>query len=136
MPFEKGKSGNPEGRPKGIKDKRLAFRALFEPHAKAIVEKVIELAKTGDTAALRICIDRLVPPIKAKDMPVEIDGFEGGLADQGRTVLAALSQGRITPDEASTLMQTVAAQARITEVDELEKRVADLEARNSQGGKG
>ena len=74
----------------------------------------------------------MIPAVKAKDMPVEIGGLDGALADQGRTVLAALSAATITPDEANALMQAVAAQARIIEVDELEKRVAALEALKSE----
>jgi hypothetical protein len=104
---------------------------LLEPHAEELVQKVVELAKQGDTTALRICIDRLIPAVKAKDMPVDIGSLEGALADQGRTVLGALSAGTITPDEANALMQAVAAQARIIETDELEKRIAALEARNT-----
>jgi hypothetical protein len=134
MKYQKGESGNPAGRPKGIPDKRSALRTLLEPHAEELVQKVVDLAKQGDTAALRICIDRLIPAVKAKDTPVEIGDLDGSLADQGRTVLDALSTGTITPDEANALMQAVAAQARIVEVDELEKRVAELEARNSQRG--
>jgi hypothetical protein len=129
--YQKGTSGNPEGRPPGIQDKRTALRPLLEPHAEELVQKVVDLAKQGDTTALRICIDRLIPPVKAKDTPVEIGSLEGALADQGRTVLGALSAGTITPDEANALMQAVAAQARIIETDELEKRIAALEARNT-----
>jgi uncharacterized protein DUF5681 len=132
MKYQKGESGNPDGRPKGIPDKRSALRTLLEPHAQALVKKVVELAKQGDTTALRMCIDRLIPPVKAKDMPVEIGSLDGALADQGRTVFAALSAGTITPDEANALMQAVAAQARIIEVDELEKRVAALESLKSE----
>jgi hypothetical protein len=132
MSFQKGESGNLAGRPKGINDKRHALRALLEPHAAELVQKVVDLAKQGDTTALRICIDRLIPAVKAKDMPVEIGNLDGGLADQGRTVLTALSAGTITPDEANAVMQAVVAQARIVEVDELEKRVAALETRSEK----
>ena len=56
MQYERGQSGNPAGRPVGINDKRLAMRELLEPHAEELVAKVVEMAKTGDTAALRICM--------------------------------------------------------------------------------
>ena len=131
MKYRTGESGNPAGRPKGIPDKRSTLRALLEPHAQELVGKVVELAKAGDTAALRMCIDRLIPPIKAKDTAANIRSLEGTLTDQARTILAALTGGDLTPDEASTLMQTVAAQARLIEVDELERRVAALEALNN-----
>ena len=85
------------------------------------------LALEGDTTALRICVDRLVAPVRSRDAPVSIGKLEGSLADQGRMILSALSDGGITPDEANTLMQAVSAQARIVEVDELERRIAALE---------
>ena len=130
MGFKKGKSGNPGGRPKGIADKRTALRDLLTPHAEKLVDMAVSMALAGDTAALRICIDRLMPPIKAKDDAVAMPGgLKGGLADQGQEVLSELAAGRLTPDEASTVMQTVAAQARIVEVDELVKRVKALEER-------
>jgi len=131
-PFSNGISGNPAGRPRGIPDKRTELRALLRPHAEDLVAKAVELAKAGDTTALRICIDRLIPPAKAKDWPVDVGPLAGSLAEQGRAVLGALSEGRITPDETVTLMQAISAQARIVEIDELETRVAALEAQHEK----
>jgi hypothetical protein len=61
---------------------------------------------------------------------VWLPGLEGSLANQGRAVLAALGSAEIAPEEATAVMQAIAALARIVEVDELEKRVAVLEAKN------
>jgi hypothetical protein len=130
--FEKGQSGNPAGKPKGAKDKRTELRSLLQPHAEDLVAKVVALAKSGDTTALRICIDRLIPPAKAKDGPVDVGPLAGSLADQGRLVLGAVSDGRLTPDEAATLMQAISVQARIVETDELEARIAALEAQRAK----
>jgi hypothetical protein len=58
--------------------------------------------------------------------------LEGSLGQQGRVVLEALSDGRVTPEEAVTLLQAIWAQARIVEVDELEARVAALEGRDEK----
>ena len=129
--FKKGRSGNPAGRPKGIADKRVALRAMLEPHAEALVTKLVDLATNGDVAALRICIDRLIPPMKARDMPVQLGTMPETLADQGRTVLSAVGDGRLTPEQGSTLMQAISSQARIVEVDELERRVAALEGKQA-----
>jgi hypothetical protein len=127
--FKSGQSGNPAGKPKGAKDKRTEMRSMIAPHADKLVNKAVEMALGGDTTALRICIDRIIPALKSTDRPVTIAELDGTLADQGRTVLAALSSGQITPEEASTLMQTVAAQARIIEITELESRIGELEKR-------
>jgi len=127
MGFKKGRSGNPKGRPKGIQDKRVALRSMLEPHAEKLVDVVVKKALKGDVAALRICLDRLIPPIKARDAAVSIGRLGGALCDQGKAVLDAVTEGRVTPDEAAALMQVIGAQARIVEVDELARRVKALE---------
>ncbi len=127
MAFEKGESGNPDGRPRGIRDKRTAMRDLLIPHAPELVAKVVEMAKEGDAAALRICLDRLIPPAKAKDDPVSLPGLTESLADNSRAVIKALAAGDLTPEEASSILQSLASQVRIIEADEIEKRLAALE---------
>ncbi len=68
--FEKGISGNPAGKTLGTLNKRTKLAKLLEPHAEQLINKVIELALAGDTNALRLCIERLVP--KAKDDVISI----------------------------------------------------------------
>ena len=41
--FKKGQSGNRAGRPKGIKDRRVKYRELLEPHAQALVKKAVRV---------------------------------------------------------------------------------------------
>ena len=48
MPFEKGKSGNPSGRPVGARNRAtLAMEALLDGAAEAITRKAVDLAKGG-----------------------------------------------------------------------------------------
>ena len=63
--FEKGKSGNPAGRPKGIQDKRVEMRALLEPYAPSLIEKAVQLALEGDTTALKLCVEQDCPIYQA-----------------------------------------------------------------------
>jgi len=130
MKFKEGESGNPDGRPKGIKDKRVVLRELLEPHAEGLVQKTVELALSGDTTALRLCLERLIPPIKAREIEISIvDGLSGTLTEQGQIIIEAMGNGVLTPSDASTMLQALAAQARVIELDELEQRVKRLEAR-------
>jgi hypothetical protein len=46
----------------------LAVEALFDGEAETLTRKAIELAKAGDLAALRVCLDRIAP--LRKDRPV------------------------------------------------------------------
>ena len=129
MPFKKGKSGNPAGKPRGAKDKRTALRELLEPHKAKLVRKAVELALKGDTTALRLCIDRLMPPLRAKDEPLQLSGFEGSLTEQVRRVVRALAGGEISPDEAGAVMATLRAQTEIEKADELAQRMTAIEER-------
>lgn len=124
--FVRGKSGNPSGKPIGSKDKRTELRALLAPHANALIAKAVDLALNGDSAALRLCLDRLVAPLKARDEPVRLRAGDT-LAEQGRTILKAMAEGVITPHEAVPMMQAIGAQARIVEVDTLAQRLEVLE---------
>lgn len=127
MPFNKGQSGNPSGKPKGTKDKNTILRDLLRPHAPELVEKVVQMAKDGDAAALRICIDRLIPPIKAIEEPVKLDALDGTLSEQAQSILRAMAEGKLASSQAATLLQALASQTRIIEAEELEKRVKALE---------
>ena len=129
MRYQKGQSGNPAGKPVGARDKRTELRALLEPHAETLVAKAVNLALDGDTTVLRICLERLIAPMKAVDAPVDLPALQGSVGEQGHAVIAALSNGYVTPDQAASLMQALSAQARIMAVDELDRRVTALEQR-------
>jgi hypothetical protein len=57
--WKKGQSGNPNGRAAGSRNRAtLAIEALLEGEGEALTRKALELAKAGDMAALRLCLDR------------------------------------------------------------------------------
>lgn len=125
MAFQKGKSGNPAGKPKGAKDKRTELRSLFEQHREDLIQVAIDKAKDGDAGALRICIDRLVAPVRSN--PVRIEGFTGTLTERGEAVMVAIAAGSIGAEEGSSLMSMLQAQARLVEATTLDERIAALE---------
>jgi hypothetical protein len=56
--------GNP-GKPRGTRHKAtLAALALLSGEAEGLTRKAVELALAGDVTALRLCIERLVPPCR------------------------------------------------------------------------
>lgn len=73
--FIKGVSGNPLGRPKGSKNKitlmKLALegelRTQLRHDAQEILQIAIQKAKEGDTAMLKLLIDKMIPTSKAMD---------------------------------------------------------------------
>ena len=105
-PFE---PGNP-GRPKGSRNKAtVAAEALLDGEAETLTRKAIDLANAGDTTALRLCIERILPA--RKDRPVSISLPPIASPADAVTVLAAIttavSDGDITPMEASELSKVV-----------------------------
>ena len=129
--FKPGQSGNPNGKPKGAKDKRTELRGLLQPHAKELVNKVVEKALEGDTTALRLCLDRLIPPYRAGNISVVLDEIEGTLTEKGEKIISAMGSGQITPSDASSMLTALAAQSRIIEIDNLDQRVKTLEQRHA-----
>lgn len=129
--FQKGQSGNPKGRPPGSSP-AADYRKLLDPHVPALIQRAVDLALSGDTTALRICLERVFPALKAIDAPIEIDGLSAaeGLTAQGNAIIAALAEGHISTSDAAHAMQSISQLARVTEIDELEQRVARLEAEN------
>ena len=74
MPFAPGQSGNPAGRQFGSRNKRtILVEKIFEDRAGGLATKAIDLAQAGDPAALRVCMDRVAPPLRQQpfdfDMP-------------------------------------------------------------------
>ena len=128
MVWKKGESGNPDGRPRNT-GKVAKLRELLEPDAPELVEKAKSLALEGDGTMMRLCLERLVPPVKTRDEPVEIPGLKEAttLKEKGDAIIAALADGHIGPSEAAALMGMVGAQARVIEVDDIERRLAALE---------
>lgn len=126
MRFQKGRSANPQGRPRGIRDKRTKLRQALEADGERLLAKLVEMAMGGDTESLRFLLSRLLPV--AKDLPVTVSA-KGTLAEQGNTVVAAMMAGRITASEGSEMLSALMAQVRIVEGSEIERRLAALEAR-------
>lgn len=127
--FKPGQSGNPRGKPRGAQDKRTALRELLRPHAEELINKAVSLAKKGDTTALKMCLDRLIAPYRAKDPVIAIEGMTGTLTEKGERIITAMGAGELTPSDAAAMLHALAAQAKVVEIDELEKRVKKLEGK-------
>jgi hypothetical protein len=128
--WKKGQSGNPNGRAAGSRNRAtLALETLLDGQATALTQKAIDVALTGDIPALRLCLDRILPP--RKDSPVAFDLPEMKTLNDAVPAMGALvkavGQGDLTPAEAAELTKMVQAFAKIIETAELEERVRKLE---------
>jgi hypothetical protein len=133
-PFASGRSGNPAGRPKGCRNRAtLAMEALFDGEADAIGRKAVELALSGDSSALRLVLERILPPRRERPVNFQIPKLKTA-ADAGKAAAAlveAVASGDLTPGEAAELGKLVESFVTTLEATEIEERIAALEARKS-----
>ena len=130
--FEPGQSGNPEGRKPGVPDRRTEWRRQLEKDAPAILAKCVSMALEGDATALKLCVERLAPAIRARVEPICFDlPQDEGLVEQGGAVLAAVAQGILSPDIGEKLLSSLAGLGRLKELDEFERRIVALENKHA-----
>lgn len=122
--FQKGRSGNPKGRPKGSLDKRLS---LMLSNEKALQQKLVKMALKGDSSAMRIIAERLWPKLRPVALPVRVNAPSNDLAGQGQAIITAALSGALTPDVLRDLLSALADQARLIEFSEIENRLQKLE---------
>lgn len=129
-PFKPGKSGNPNGRPKGTRNHATVLaEALIDGEAETIIRNVIKRASEGDMTAMRLCIERLLPPRRGRPVAFQLPKIETA-ADAARassSVLAACAAGTLSPGEASEIMTLISSHIQIVETTEFEARLSALE---------
>jgi hypothetical protein len=133
--FKPGQSGNPSGRPKGSRNATtVALERLLDGQAEALTSKAVELALSGDMAALRLCMDRILPP--RKDRPVTFDlppiKGAGDAAAVTSAVLAAVAAGELTPSDAAEIGKLIDSYVKAFETAELAERLERLERMTAQ----
>lgn len=124
MTFEKGKSGNPEGRPKGIKDRRTLFAEMIESHKEKLLNTALEMAFNGNEQMLKIFLDRLLPA-KPKDDIVNIKLLGNSQTEKSKHVIEELNNQNLTPSEAVNIMQTLVMQVKVFDADEVAKFIRE-----------
>ena len=133
-PFQKGQSGNPNGRPKGARSKRtVALEALLEADAEEIVRTAIDKAKDGDGVALRPCLERILPPKKDRAVTFPLPPIQttADATKAASALLAAVAAGPVSPSEATEISRLIESFIRVVEVSDLEGRLAALEQRTA-----
>jgi hypothetical protein len=138
MLFQKGQSGNPAGRPRGSRNRsKILFQDRLDADVEEIADKVVALAKAGDIAAIRLCVDRLLPVRKGDPIEFELPPFEtaADIVRAAASMAAAVSAGDLTPAEAADLAKVLDMYVRALETAGFEERLARLErARQSARG--
>ena len=130
--WQPGQTGNPKGRPPG-QSAITKMRATLAGDVPEILAGLVAAAKGGDVQASRLILERVLPPLKGVETPVELALPEGDtLTAQGRAVLSAVATGDLAPRQGAQLLAAIGSLARVTEIDELTQRIDKLEAANAK----
>jgi hypothetical protein len=130
MRFQKGQSGNPTGRPRGVLNRATVLaQELLSARVESIAGKLIELAEGGDMRAIRVCMDRLVPAIKDQPITVELPPIEkpADSVEAVASIAAAVAAGDLTATEAAQLAKIVDVYVRALDSRGFNERLSKLE---------
>ncbi|WP_375410578.1 hypothetical protein [uncultured Methylobacterium sp.] len=106
---------------------------MLDGEAEEITRKAIELAKEGDIAAIRLCLDRITPVRRDRPVMFDLPIIEAAadLPKATNALLQAVAFGELTPSEASDIGKAVDAHVKAIELTDVQARLAKLEG----GGK-
>ena len=116
MPFVKGQSGNPAGRPRGSRNRKtLALEAALKAKAEEVAQAIIRHAMRGKPAAMRLCMEQIWPIHRDRPCPITLPPIKSAEDAQAATaeILAAMYEGTIRTDEAEGLLAAVERQLKI-----------------------
>jgi hypothetical protein len=127
--FQKGQSGNPAGKPKGAKDGRTEMRALLQPHAEKLIQTAVNLALAGDVQALRICVDRIIPPVREDRLQIDLPPITdaAGCAEAQAAIMKAVASGELLPSQGDALAGLVEHRRKALDTSEMTKRLEAIE---------
>ena len=131
MQFTKGASGNPAGRPKGIKDKRHRYAESIESMIPQVLDSVFQKALAGDMTAARMLLDRTLPNKRPEQERVEIE-HSGNIASDAQNVLRSVLDGEVSPDVGASLLSSMTSVLKAIEVEDLAKRIQALEGKKNE----
>jgi hypothetical protein len=128
--WKPGESGNPTGMRPGSRHKAsLLAETLLDGEADRITRRCIYSALKGEPVALRLCLERLLPPVKSRPLRFKLPVLETVADAQAAlaAVVAGMTSGALLADEAATLSSVINSFLKSFELSELEARLCALE---------
>ena len=128
-PFTKGVSGNPAGRPAGSRNAATEMaQALLDGEADALARKCVELALDGNPAAMKLCLERLVPR-RARSVKLDLPPLDSAadIAPAIAAIARSVAEGGLSPYDGAELSRIVESWVRALEIADFEHRLQELE---------
>jgi hypothetical protein len=128
-PFEQGNKFG-KGRKAGSRNKStIALQEIMDQYAEPILKKAALKALQGDTAALRLCLERILPPRRHTPVKFKLPSISSAVdvAQALETVLQAIASGKLTPTEGEAVAAAVERRGQSIERVDLDARLRALE---------
>ena len=134
--FKKGVSGNPAGRKKGIKDRRVQYSDLMKAHAPELIEKCVEMAKAGDVGAIKLCFSKIIPNATGTYLSSEQvkrlnEGGIEAVLEVNKGIINAAIDKEVTVEHAQSMSNIMKSHADLLEKSDIfrkmEERLLNLE---------
>ena len=112
----------------------MAVESLLDGEAEALTRKAIERALEGDSGALRLCLDRILPARKDRAVSLDLPKIEmaSDVLKAISSILASVAGGELTPGEAGDVVKIVEAFSKAVAAGDFEARIAALEKRGAE----
>jgi hypothetical protein len=111
---------------KALRDK---LSELLEAEGENLVRACIERGRAGDSAALRMALDRLIPTARENCIKVELPPVEsvGDVPRAIARVVSSVAGGELAPSEGTALVGMLSAMRAAYEAIDLAARITAIE---------
>jgi len=128
-PFEPGNKVG-RGRPLGSRNKAtLLAQQTLDSNSPALVRKCILMALQGDTKAMQICMDRILPA--RRELPVRIGKIStrttADLGNASEAVTQRVIEGKLTPSQGKAVADMIEQRRKVIETGDLDNRLRTME---------
>lgn len=107
--YQPGQSGNPAGKPPGIKNANTRARLGLAEHLPMVLKVLVQQAEAGDLTACKLILDKTMPSLRPQALPALLPGLgEGSPAERAESVMQSLASGQLSPDLAVMILTALA----------------------------
>jgi hypothetical protein len=132
-PFQPGNKYG-RGRPPGSRNKvARVCQDTLDSHAEPLTKKCLHMAFLGNTTAMRLCMERLMPARRHRTLQFKMPSIKtiADLTTASESVLSGVARGQLTPAEGQAVSLMLEGRRRMLETQELDQRISALEDLNN-----
>lgn len=132
--WKPGQSGNPAGaEPSAAGRVARTLMAATDTVREQLAERIVRQALDGCLQSQRLLVERFMPQVRAQTLATPMPGIEAGSIEQRlQTVLSHAAEGKISSDEAKTLIDAIRGATEAASIAAAERELAAIRELRSQ----